>query len=286
MRRAVVAALLGAVATFSFFPASSADAQSSIEGRTRTIARVLASGGIGGRFGEPVCRHGLTIEPSPGALYTYALMREARSPDRPMVLDTGGLLAPHGVARYAADEDPGALAELVEALGYRALALGVQELSAPRASLLDVVRLLRRRGIPTIASNLRCEDEAIPFCDLLVDASDGPSLHRVGDRTAAVLSFLPEGATQQIAPDLAGGIEIEAIADAMPDAVREARDAGAELVIAIAAMSSSAALELAQRLPEDGRPDLLLLAGASDLLFARPATVVPAIAAPPQGDAV
>ncbi len=203
-----------------------------------------------------------------------------------MVLDTGGLLTPHGVARFAATEDPAALAELIDQLGYRALALGVKELGAPRTSIIDVIRLLRWRGIPTLATNLRCEDEAIPFCDLLVDASDGPSIHQVGARSMAVLSFLPENATQQIAPDLAGGITIMPIVESMPASVRRAREQGASLVVAVASMSPSEALHLAEELPIDARPDLLLLADASDLLFARPATVVPALASPPRGDAV
>lgn len=285
-RARAAASALALVAIASAVVPAAAGAQSTIEGRTRAVARVIASGGIGGRFGRPVCRHGLTIEPSQTALYTYALMREARGPDRPMVLDTGGLLAPHGVARYAAVEDASALAELIDALGYRALAFGEEELAAPRASLLAVIRRLRYRGIPSIATNLRCEDEAIPLCDLLVDASDGPSLHRVAERTVAVLAFLPAGATEAVAPDLAGGVRIAPIPDAMPRAVRQARRAGADLVIAIAAMPSSDALALAAELPDEGRPDLLLLAGSGDLLFARPASVVPAIASPPQGDAI
>lgn len=262
-----------------------ARAQSSVEVRTQTIARVIASGGIGGRFGHPVCRHGITIEPSQTALYTYAMEREARSPDMPMVLDTGGLLAPHGVARFAAVEDPSALAALVQRVGYRALAFGVEELGAPRESLIDVLRSLRRRGIPSIATNLRCEDESIPLCDLLVDRSDRPSIHEVAGRRMAVLAFLPDNATAQVAPELGAGITIEPIAERLPDEVRSARARGADVVVAIAAVESGAALALAQALPEDGRPDLLLVAGSGDLLFARPATVVPAIAAPPQGDA-
>ena len=261
-------------------------AQSSVDVQTRAVARVLASGGVEGRFGHPVCRHGITIEPAPTALYTYPLVREARSPDRPMVVDTGGLLAPHGVARFAAEADPGALAELVDRLGYRALAFGAEELGAPRESLMNVLRSLRRRGIPSIATNLRCDDEAIPLCDLLVDQSDRASIHDVAGRRMAVLAFLPDTATQAVAPELAGGITIEPIAERLPAEVRAARAAGADVVLAIVAVDSGEALTLAQGLPEDGRPDLLLVAGSGDLLFARPATVVPALAAAPRGDAI
>jgi hypothetical protein len=251
------------------------------------IARVIASGGIGGRFGRPVCRHGVDLEPSSTALYTYALVREAHAGDHAMVLDTGGLLAPHGVARYAAVTDPASLAEMIDELGYRALAFGSAELGSPRGSLLDVLRRLRNRGIPSIASNLSCNEDASDLCDLLVDASDGPSIQGVGaDLSMAVLAFMWDDVLSLIAPDLSEGISIAPIAESMPRQVRLARARGAEIVVAIAAVSSSEALALVQQLPEGGRPDLVILAGSGELLFARPATVVPAIASPPSGDAI
>lgn len=254
--------------------------------RSETVARVIASGGIRGRFAEPICTRDVTLQPAGSALYTYALTRESRAIDRPMVLDTGGLLTPHGVARYAAVTDPDALVDLVDELGYRALAFGVEELGAPRESLLDVLRGLRGAHIPAIATNLRCADAAVPLCDVLVDASDGPSMHTVKGRSMAVLAFLPPSAAHQVAPDLASGITIAPVAESMTAAVRLARERGAEIVIAVAALDAGDALTLALELPEDGRPDLLLLAGEGEMLFARPATVVPAIAAAPAGDAV
>jgi hypothetical protein len=57
-------------------------------------------------------------------------------------------------------------------------------------------------------------------------------------------------------------------------------------VVAVLAVAGPHALQIARELPEDGRPDLVLLASTGDLLFARPASVVPAIAASPQGDAL
>jgi hypothetical protein len=266
--------------------APAARAQSIVEIPTRTIARVIASGGTGRRFGHPVCRYGETLESSADALYTYALHREARSPDRPMVLDTGGLLAPHGIIHYAASTDPDALVELVAGLGYRALAFGVEELGAPREILIPVIRGLRRHRIPSIASNLHCVEEAVPLCEVLVDASDGPSIHAVGAQRMAVLAFLPDNATHRVAPELASGIVIEPIATALPRAVRRARGRGASVVVAVVGVTAAHALEMAQALPPDGRPDLVVLAGTGDLLFARPASVVPPVVQPPEDDAV
>lgn len=253
--------------------------------RVRPVARVIASGGIGGRFATPRCTNGQTLVSSPTAVYTYALMREARRDDRPMVLDTGGLLAPHGVARYAADADPGALADLVQQLGYRALALGTDELTIDRSALVEVTRRLRTRGIPMIATNLRCTEEGAALCEQIVDAGDGPSVHRVGEERMAVLAFLPGNAGTLVPPEARAGISFDDPVEALPRAVRLARSR-ARIVVAVLAMAPGEALSLAQGLPDDARPDLVLLAGTNDLLFARPASVVPAFAAPPVGDAV
>src|SRR5688500_8394618 len=83
--------------------------------------RVIASNEVEGRFATPICYRGQTLVPADHAAFTYALSRSARDEDHPMVLDTGGLLTPHGVARYAAQERPSSLATLVQRLGYRAL---------------------------------------------------------------------------------------------------------------------------------------------------------------------
>ena len=144
---AIALAVAGALA------ASPARAQSTVDVRTQTVARVLASGGVEGRFGRPVCQHGLDIEASPSTLFTYALTRESRSPDAPMVLDTGGLLAPHGVARFAAEHDPAALATMVQDIGYRALAIRSVTLRTPNNESWSTPRIVGSTSSP-VATNV------------------------------------------------------------------------------------------------------------------------------------
>ncbi len=253
----------------------------------RTVARVIASAGVHGHFLDPICSGDVAFEVADSGLYTYALVRAARGRDRPMVVDAGGLLAPNGVLRFAAEHEAPLLAEMVSALGYRALALGQSELGAPRGSLLPVLRALRLRGVPVIASNLRCAEEALPLCDVVVDASDGISMHDVGGSRMAVLALLGDDALGSIAPDLAAGLTIEPVREALARDVREARSRGALLVVAVLDLGVDEALALAAELPDDARPDLALLAGAGGtLLFARPTAGRPAIVAPPLGDAV
>lgn len=254
--------------------------------RVETVARVIASSEVDGRFAHPVCDRGLSLRPASAAAYTYALVRTAADEDRPMVVDTGGLVTEHGVARYTAEANPGALAQVVAQLGYRALAFGVAELDAPRGGIVAVARALRERNVPMIASNLRCsENQAL--CDVLVDASDGPSIHAVGQRRMAILAVVRENALQGIAPNHAEGLEIEPPAASLSRLTRVSRENGAELVVAVVdAGVEGGVLALASSLPAEARPDLLLVSGGSELLFARPRTVQPVVVGAPEDDAV
>lgn len=276
MRAAAISILLA-----SLVLGGAARAQSSRE--VREGARVIATAGVAGRFGEPRCHEETLLAPHEITGFTGPLVR--RGADA-LVLDTGGLLAPHGVMRFANSEIPDAVATLVSALGYQALAFGEADLGAPRERTLRVALSLRVAGLDYIASNLRCEPTN-PLCDVVRDIDDLPLPIDAGIERAAVLSFLDPDALGRVAPDRSEGLSIEPIADQLPIAVRVARAAGATLVIAVLEVDSPEAFAIARGLPEDGRPDLVLLAeGGADLLFARPATVVPAIVAPPPGSGV
>lgn len=253
----------------------------------RPIARLIASSHVGGHFAHPVCQHGEALRPADQAAYTYALERAARAEDRPLVLDTGGLLAPGGVAGYAAEADPSSLAAMVRELGYRALVFGPNELAAPRSGILRVAAELREASIPMIASNLRCGAEAAEVCAALVDASDGPSVHRVAEADVALLSVLAEDALAQVAPDRRAGLSVEPPAEALARLSRVAREQGATLVVAVVDGGvQGGVLALASSLPEDGRPDLLLVSSGAEVLFARPRTVRPVIVGAPEDDAI
>lgn len=279
--RAFVPALVLALAALCV--AAPASAQ-----RIQTIARVIATSDVDGRFARPVCDRGDALRPSDHAAFTYALRRAARDPDQPMVVDMGGLLTPHGVARYAAAQRPSSLAVMVQDLGYRALGFGLNDLAAPRRGMLNVIGELRERGIPMIASNLRCGEEAAELCELLVDASDGPSMHVVNGRPTAVLSVLRPNAGALVAPDRARGVQFDDPKETLQRLTRIARQQGAELVIAIVdAQIEGGPVALATELAgERHSPNLLLVSGDDDILFARPSTVRPVLVGTPSQDAV
>ncbi len=280
--------LLGALAFFiGLLPcATRAQDDGGPISRVRTIARVIASAGVHGHLLDPVCDDETTLAPADEGMFTYAIVRSAREPDHPMVLDAGGLLAPNGVLRFAAERNPGALAEMVRGLGYRALAFGEGELGAPREDMIDLARELRARRIPMIASNLRCHGEASRLCDQIVDASDGISMHTALGARIAVMAFLRENALGHVAPELATGLSLDPLETAVEHDVRVARRHGADVVVVVLALSVDRTLALINGLPAEARPDLVVLSDAGVHLFsARPTSVETAIVAPAPGDA-
>jgi hypothetical protein len=248
------------------------------------VARVVATAGVAGRFAEARCTGSERIVPHPSVGFTGALSEATE--EGTLLVDTGGLLAPHGVMRFANRDLPDAVAEMVHGLGYGALAFGENDLGAPRARTLTVASALHRRGIDYVATNLRCESEH-PLCAAVRDASEATPLVNVGSERAAFLAFLDPEVLARVAPDRSDGLRIQPIDESLAAAVRTARAQGATLVIAVVDITSDQAFDLAGALPDDARPDVLLLADAgARLLFARPASVVPAIISPPPGSGV
>lgn len=247
-------------------------------------ARIVATAGVAGRFTEARCSASEALVPHEAAGFTGPL--SARGGAGALVLDTGGLLAPHGVTRFANRDFPADVAELVHALGYQVLAFGENDLGAPRPRTLLVAHALAERGIPYVATNLRCAPDQ-PLCDGIVDARDAIEPLRVGEASVALLALLDPAVLERVAPDRSAGLTLEPIAERLPDAVRAARAAGAEVVVAVLDVGSAEAFTLARGLPDDARPDLVLLADAGDdLLFAQPPSLAPAIVAPPPGSGV
>ncbi len=271
------------------FVCGEARAQDELE----TLARFVVTSGVGGHLGRPACENGRALEASHFAELTPALAELASAPDRPLLFDAGGLLTPGGVARFAVRDRPRELADALVAIGYRALVFGSAELGAPREPMIGVLAALRAHRVPAIATNLYCRpgSAATPLCDVLVDGSDGPSIFVVGRRRVALVSIVSRSALVRVAPDLADGVVLADEAEALADAVRRARRGGVDLVVASVEGAgddpASAGLALASRLPEDARPDIVVIADAGDqLAFARPPSFTPAVVAPPPGGAL
>ena len=254
------------------------------------LGAVVASAGVGGELATPVCDGETTLRPMPAAFALESLYR--RRQEGALVLDTGGLLARHGVLRFAARENPAALARLVARMGYHALAFGEADLADPRPVVLARLRALQEVGVPVLASNLRCSEASAELCELLVTAADGMPSQVIrdadGDPTqVAVFSFIEPEAGGRVGPDRMEGLTIAPLGESIRLAVTAARERGAETVVAIVdsgrgAEGAGRALSAVAQLEPDEKPDVILSSNAgSELLFARPASFRPAVVAPP-----
>jgi hypothetical protein len=247
-------------------------------------ARIVVTSGVNGDLARPACASG-GLEATAFTQAVAPAVRQAAD-EGALALDTGGVLAFSAVTRFAAEREPALLAGLAAALGYRGLFVGLTDLSMPRAPALRLWQELRKRGIPAVATNLRCDARRREVCKALGDGQ--PVL--VGQ--VALIGILPSDTLARVAAEQGEGLSLEDPAEAIARATRAAHAAGATLVIASvddrpAATAAGKALELAARLPADARPDLLLSARAgAHLLFARPPGVKPALASARAGDGI
>lgn len=260
---------------------------SRVAAQREVLARVIATADVDGNLGVPICDATRDLEPHPHSLYTYALVRQAGASDAPLVLDAGGLLGQGGVVRFAAEHDPDALTELVVSLGYDGLAFGMNELGTPRARMLPLVQRLSARGVPFIASNLRCTGPRTrALCEALTNADDAPVVVQAGRLQVAVLAMSAPQQLGRLDPELREGVALSPIADALAQAIGPAR-AAADLVVLMLDVRQEDALSLLEEVPAAQRPDLVVLADPhARLLMGRPMSITPAIVTPPGGDAL
>jgi len=257
----------------------------------RTLGRLFVTNDIGGRFADPACNGAEPgLVPAPFARIAAHLTVVAGQSDSPFVYDAGNLLSPHGVTRYALESQPERLADLVSAFGYRALALGSRDLAAPRNGVVATAKALWDRGIPMLASNLRCTRPGDPLCEVLVDGDDGLSVHRFGNRRLALVALLPQAILDAVPRDRLDGIRLLDPAATLARAVRLARGVGDDVFVVasidlVAGEDPSAeALRLIGGMAPGDRPDLLVVGGAGEeLLFARPASYAPPLVSPRPG---
>jgi 2',3'-cyclic-nucleotide 2'-phosphodiesterase (5'-nucleotidase family) len=251
--------------------------------------RIVASAGVRGHLADARCDEDTSLSPAPFAQLAGEIAAALERVPLGFAFDAGGLLSPHGVARHGLAEAPARLAELVASLGYRALALGEDDLEAPLDDLAALARELRERGIPIVATNLVCADAARALCEGLVTAEDGVSLFHLGKLKLAFLAFTSPRALDHLAPEHAESLTLLPVEASLPRATKRARELGADVVIAtiddgVGAAAFGRALSIAAKLAPDERPDFIMSArGGSEVMFARPMTQEPPVIAAPIG---
>lgn len=192
-----------------------------------------------------------------------------------------GALGDHPLLAYAARERPAQLAELLSAIGFSALQLGVADLNGPLLREPGLTKALRERGVLVLGSNLQCGGQA--FCEGWATAEDPlPIIERRG-RKYALFSVLPDDLSARVEP--AGGrrFGLSPAHQTLLERTRQARALGADLIIATIdhgpdASASAGLAQLLSELPPEVRPDLLFSPSAADnMLFMRPLDVQPAV---------
>lgn len=255
------------------------------------VLEVRFTARIDGRLAEARCEGGTNFAASSEGRALTTLSSPPTTSAPVLKLDTGGLLGPSGVARFAESHDAEGMMSLFGDLGIDALVFGVAELGIWRTDLKDALLTLHAANLPIVASNLHCDGPAEHLCQHVQDAADGPVfIDREGLRIA-VMSAIPSSALHAVANQHAEGVTLQAPQEAIATAVRRAHQGQADLTIAVLDASTSAdaageALRLAEALPDDARPDLIIAARAGrQLIFARPPFVAPAIVAAQPGTA-
>ncbi len=198
---------------------------------------------LGGQLAQPACGKA-TGEAQDYAMLAAAVRRlrdEAAAAGRaaPVVLLGGDQIGPGLFARemLGNGRELGAL-DLAVALaraGYDAVALGRHELRVPREMLERYAAAMAAHGMPLVATNLRCDAAAQPFCRHLTRER----LVTRGDRKIGVMATLSSRVARALPPDRLRGLEIEDELEAIAHATRRLRAAGAELVILLEQAGSS-----------------------------------------------
>ncbi len=230
---------------------------------------IVASVGVEGDFADLTCDR----EPNEPAFSAVAA-RLASVPEA-LKLDAGDLFGTSAPARILLERMPEQVVSAIVSTGLRALALGREDIAAPRPAFLQFSAALRAAGVPYLLSNLVCQPGAAkthpPLCDSVLDSSDPPLILEVGDERIAVVTVLSPDALATAAKDRTEGITLQKPAEALAAQTKRARAAGATSVVAIYEPDRNEplkdTLELSVALGATG-PDLLLVNRISSALTA------------------
>lgn len=227
------------------------------------VLRLAASSALNGQFATLTCGGDSNAQ----APVTALAADFAGEPDA-LALDAGDFIGASAAARFTVSHDAAGVAGAAAAMGLRAMALGHRDIAAPRDTLLAAAGALTARHIPYVLSNLVCEGAGRSLCDAVSDAGDAPVILDTPQGRVAFVALVSPSALRFVAADRAAGLTLQAPDEALPRAVRAARQAGARWVVTSYDPewpgSQEDAVHLISELPEDGRPDLVLVNDVSD----------------------
>ncbi|MEY4580344.1 MAG: hypothetical protein RL701_5047 [Pseudomonadota bacterium] len=196
-------------------------------------------------------------------------------------LSSAGALSDHPLLEYAAQHEPGRLADLIVSAGFSSLAVGVSDMTGPLLREPQLAAALKQRGVQVAASNLVCGGAA--WCRDWATAEDPLPIFERDGRRYALIALLPDDLLARVEPVAGRRFQLQPALETLIKRTQEAQAAGADLIVASIDQGpdATAAVNLANflaQLPPDVRPDLLLSPSSGDnLLFLRPLDVQPAV---------
>lgn len=219
---------------------------------------------LSGRFASTRCED---VDDSP---FERLSARLNGAPTGLLRVDTGDLLGASALGRLAVQHDAEQLAQAIATFGLSARAMGHRDLAAPRSELLTFTRALKKLGLETTLTNLRCDADRQALCDAVVSAEDPPLVLDTWQGKVAFISALSPQLLGTLSKDQAAGLTLLPPAEALAAATRRARDAGASRVVAVfdpmVGDETNDVLALARALDADSSPDLVLAHGLLDPL--------------------
>jgi len=237
---------------------------------------------LDGRLATPACAR----TPAAPAGPTYAALvgrlaalRAATAPDRPapVALLGGNIAAPDLFGATLLERGPSGMEALAAILAqgrYDAIALGHHELSLDQVALGQLVAALKARGMPVVATNLRCDGHARGICPQV----QPDALVRHGGLAVGVVATISPAVVPGIPAAVWRGLTLDDPAAAARLAIRGLRKRGARMVVLIAQGPRDAtALDRVDALsrqlaaaPAEERPDVILAGGLAGDLGDRP----------------
>lgn len=219
--------------------------------------RLIVSSGLQGDLARLAC-----APQGQRAAGLAAVVRSLRAgPADAVRLDAGDLFGASALSHLATRDHLPALVEAVAASGLRALAVGHRDLGGDRADLVARAHALSARGVHTVLSNLRCDDEARALCDAVVDAGDDPVVIPSPAGGVGVVALMAPASLRAVARDQAAGVTLTAPEEALGRATLAARAAGARYVVAFydpeAPGTLTDTVRMVRALPRDQRPDVV-----------------------------
>lgn len=226
--------------------------------------RLTVSSNVRGSIASLACRR----EATPPLLHGLDPVFHGAASDGDLIVDAGHFLAASFLASEALRRNPVLLADLVEHLGIRAMALEHRDLIVPRPLLVSFAKALRDNRIPLVLTNLACDPEAQELCDAIIDARATGVTFDTAAGEVAFLALIDPTIFDDVPLEARAGLRLEDPVKAMAHAVREARDAGAKHVVVAYEPNPAADLEstfrFLQAIDEDDAPDLLLVDRLAD----------------------